>query len=196
MFGDEICVNHICLKINIYIKASRICKNSSVMVRALGRWFRYRVVGSTVGVVDLHFISKGYGTKWKKCPSSGRTCWALMGLCGAKCEVGKVNYRALSRAKHSIRLFWPKFGFWALKENFNLYLNQTSVLISWMVMQILVSYACFSDCALSACNFLFFGKSRFLFSSISPHFIKEQARRVTTWQQCFSCWGVYFRWFL
>ena len=52
-----------------------------------------------------------------------------MGLCGAKCEVGsgkwevgsgkweKENYRALPRAKHSNRLFWPKFGFWALKEN-------------------------------------------------------------------------------
>ena len=45
--------------------------------------------------------------------------WAWCGnfrpLWQAKCE--KENYRALSRAKHSIRLFWPKFGFWALKEN-------------------------------------------------------------------------------
>ena len=37
-----------------------------------------------------------------------------------KWEVGKVNYRALPRAKHSNRLFWPKFGFWALKENIDI----------------------------------------------------------------------------
>ena len=41
-----------------------------------------------------------------------------MGLCGkAKWEVLNKNYRHLSRAKHSIQLFWPNFGFWALKEN-------------------------------------------------------------------------------
>ena len=41
-----------------------------------------------------------------------------MGLDGkAKWEVGKENYPVPFRAKHSNRLFWPKFGFWALKEN-------------------------------------------------------------------------------
>ena len=44
-----------------------------------------------------------------------------MGLCGAKCEVGsgkweKVNYRALPRAKHSIRFFWAKLWVLGLKR--------------------------------------------------------------------------------
>ena len=49
-------------------------------------------------------------------PYHGGAYWALMGRKRRSAKWEKENYRALPRAKHSIRLFWAKLWVLGLKR--------------------------------------------------------------------------------